>query len=108
MSFLKYDKRLSLKFTIPFFATANTTVRRKYLSQSIVFNKSLESEEDVEFCSRFIKDKKEVQCKPKAIVKHLYDNSLIEFMKKYNYYGKWNRFTKKLLELRIRSQCLAI
>lgn len=92
-----HPQELFLKSTTPFFATANMAVRKKDLDRVGAFNASLESGGDVELCSRLIKSKREMCYEPKAIVNHLYPDSLIKSMKKSYYYGKWHKFRKRNL-----------
>ena len=93
-----HPQALFFSSVIPFFATANMAVRKKDL-QSVRFNESLESGGDVEFCLRLIKDKREMYYEPKAIIGHLYNDSLIGFMKKQYHYGKWHKFRKQSLSI---------
>lgn len=90
-----HPQELSFASDNPFFATANMAIRKKDVKKLAYFNESLKSGGDVEFCSRLIKDKKEIYYEPKAIVEHMYCNSLIKFMKRQYYYGKWHRKIRK-------------
>ncbi|MBL7056157.1 glycosyltransferase [Candidatus Woesearchaeota archaeon] len=82
---------------LPSFATANMAVNKKSLKQTIAFNESLERGADTEFCSRIIKNSGEACYEPKALVRHVYSNSLVELLKKQYDYGKWNRIIKRSL-----------
>lgn len=73
----------------PFFATANMAIRKDKPDSLSLFNESLRSAGDVEFCLRFIKDRSEIYYESRAIVEHQYINSIIAFIKKNYYYGKW-------------------
>lgn len=92
-----HPQALFFKSNTPFFATSNMAIRKKCLEHSAGFNESLKSGGDVELCSRLIKDKREIYYEPKAIVRHLYHDSIVEFMKKQLYYGKWHNFRRQNL-----------
>jgi len=71
------------------------SIRKKDLQRVGYFNPLLESGGDVKICHKLIKDKNDIYYESKSIVKHLYPNSLLRFIDKYYYYGKWNKFNKK-------------
>jgi len=69
-------------FRSGFFATSNMAVRKKSF---IGFDANVKSGGDFNFCDKFDK----VYFEPKAVVRHIYENSLSEFVRKNHFYGKY-------------------
>lgn len=90
-----HPQNLSAKCNKPYFAGSNIAVRKKTLLEVGMFNENLLSGGDYEICLRIIKNKNEIQFVPNALVNHFYSKSLIKFMKKQYYYGKWQKEIRK-------------
>ncbi len=95
-----HTQKLYAGLNMPFFAGANMAVRKNDLMRLNGFNESLKSGGDVELCSRLVNSKKEVSYEEKAIVNHIYRNSIIELMKKHYCYGRWHKFRRQNFNLR--------
>jgi len=87
------------KSKIPFFASGNMAVRTRDFRDVGMFNSYLKSGGDLEFCSRLIKDSSEIFYEPKVIVKHNYEETLSEFIKKQFLYGKWHKLMRQNFRL---------
>lgn len=90
-----HSQSLSCRSSIPYFATSNMAVRNKSSKNTTMFNEALRSGGDIEFCSRLIKNRREIYYEPKAIVRHFYNDPIIDFIKKQYYYGMWCTFLRK-------------
>ena len=84
---------------IPFFAAGNMAVRAREFKSAGMFNPVMKSGGDLEFCSRLIKSREEIFYEPGAVVRHNYEETLSEFIKKQFLYGKWHKFMKHNLKL---------
>ena len=76
-------------------ATSNMAVRKKSIVEIGLFNDKIKSGGDFELCGRMIKKPEQIYFEKNAIIYHQYPKSILKFIKKSFYYGKWKRIIKK-------------
>ncbi len=82
---------------IPFFASANAAVRKKDILKAGYFNPRFMTCDDLELCTRLLKNKNELYYMENAIVYHYYPPSLSYFLRKSYINGKYiGILTKKI------------
>jgi glycosyltransferase involved in cell wall biosynthesis len=94
-----HPQEMFFRSSPPFFATSNMSVRKPGKGRAVLFDESLQSGGDVEFCSRMVDGRSEMLYEPRAVVRHCYHDSLVDFMRKHHYYGKWHAFRKQRLSI---------